>query len=51
MAQSIRSQAEQYGLPEKEASLMPSKAEVADLLRGPRITPGLMKRASDEEEE
>jgi hypothetical protein len=34
-------QSEQYGLPYREASKLPPAAEVADLLAGHRIMPGL----------
>ena len=44
MARSIVSQSEQYGLPEREAATLPPASEVSDLLAGPKIMPGLMKR-------
>lgn len=45
----IQKQSETFGLPDKEAAVLPSREEIADLLKGHRITTGLMKR--DEEEE
>jgi hypothetical protein len=45
----ITPQHEQFGLPDKAARSLPSRDEVADLLRGPRIQSGLMKRSDEEE--
>lgn len=41
----ITPQHEQYGLPHKEARKLPSPSDVADLLGGTRILPGMMRRA------
>lgn len=44
----IVSQSEQYGLPEREARALPSTAEFSDLLAGPRIMSGLMRREEED---
>jgi hypothetical protein len=41
----VTPQHEQYGLPHEREASLPSASEMADLLSGPRIMPGLMKRA------
>ena len=45
----IIGQAEQYGLPVKEARELPPEDEFTTFLRGAAITPGLMRREEKDE--
>ena len=47
----ITPQHEQFGLPHKEAAELPPESEVADLLKGHRISSGMNSRYDEEMDE
>ena len=47
----ITPQSVQYGLPERKARRLPTAHEVADLMRGPSIPHGTMRRANYDEDD